>query len=602
MMNSNYSDIKILRRLLTEAKPFHAHLFLISLLGLLATPLALLTPIPLKIAVDNIYGSNQLPELFSSLIPHWFTKSKLGMLGFTAILQVLIISFIQLQSLGNQLLKTSVGEKLTLNFRARLFRHVQRLSLNYHDSKGTADSIYRIQYDAPSIQWIIIYGFIPFISSIVMFVGMIYVIFRIDAQLALVALTISPFLFIFSRTYTSRMRGRYKDAKILESTALKVIQEVLTSVRLVKAFGKEEYEQERFLDHSKRGMISRIRLSFAEGGFGLLVNITTAVGTALVLFIGFKNVFSGSLTLGELLMVLAYLAQLYEPLKTISSKTATIQSYIASAQRSFELLDELPEVQERPNARTLKRALGSISFENVSFSYNGSDIVLSDLSFTVRPGTRVGFVGRTGAGKTTIISLLTRFYDPNLGFIKLDGIDMRDYKISDLRNQFAIVLQEPVLFSTTIAENISYGKPEAKFHEIVNAAKAADAHEFIKKLADGYETLVGERGMKLSGGERQRIAIARAFLKDASILILDEPTSSVDITTEASIIEAINRLMKGRTTFMISHRPATLEYCDLFIVIDEGRILTITSEPPSALKKLHRFAWPETARLNISSI
>lgn len=601
-MNSDYSDIKILRRLLAEAKPFRIYLLLILLLGLLATPLTLLSPIPLKIAVDNIYGSNQLPELFTYVIPQWFTKSKLTMLGYTAVLQVLIISLIQLQSLGNQLLKTSVGERLTLNFRARLFRHVQRLSLNYHDSKGTADSIYRIQYDAPSIQWIIIYGFIPFISSIVMFVGMIYVIFRIDAELALVALTISPFLFIFSRTYTSRMRGRYKNAKILESTALRVVQEVLTSVRLVKAFGKEEYEQERFLDHSRRGMMTRIWLSFAEGGFGLLVNITTGVGSALVLFIGFKNVFSGTLTLGELLMVLAYLAQLYEPLKTISNKTATIQSSIASAQRSFELLDELPEVLERPNARALKRASGSISFENVSFSYNGSNTVLSDVSFNALPGTRVGLIGRTGAGKTTIISLLTRFYDPNSGCIRLDGIDLREYKTADLRNQFAIVLQDPVLFSTSIAENISYGKPEAKFQEIVNSAKAANAHGFINELPDRYETPVGERGMKLSGGERQRIALARAFLKNAPILILDEPTSSVDIKTESSIIDAVNRLMQGRTTFMISHRPATLEYCDLFIVIDGGRVLTISSELHQALREFQTFAEPQLARLNISSI
>ncbi len=601
-MNSNYSDIRILRKLLAEAKPFRTHLLLILLLGLLATPLTLLSPIPLKIAVDNIYGSNQLPELFSSVIPQWFTKSKLTMLGYTAVLQVLIISLIQLQSLGNQLLKTSVGERLTLNFRARLFRHVQRLSLNYHDSKGTADSIYRIQYDAPSIQWIIIYGFIPFMSSIVMFVGMIYVIFRIDAELALVALTISPFLFIFSRTYTSRMRGRYKNAKILESTALKVVQEVLTSVRLVKAFGKEEYEQERFLDHSRKGMMTRIWLSFAEGGFGLLVNITTGVGSALVLFIGFKNVFSGALTLGELLMVLAYLAQLYEPLRTISNKTATIQSSIASAQRSFELLDELPEVLERPHARALKRASGSISFENVSFSYNGSNTVLSDVSFNIMPGTRVGLIGRTGAGKTTIISLLTRFYDPHSGCIRLDGIDLREYKTADLRNQFAIVLQDPVLFSTSIAENISYGKPEAKFQEIVNAAKTANCHEFIKKLPDGYETLVGERGMKLSGGERQRVALARAFLKDAPILILDEPTSSVDIKTESSIIDAVSRLMQERTTFMISHRPATLEYCEIFIVIDGGRVLTTSSELHQALREFHRFAEPQLTRLNISSI
>jgi ATP-binding cassette subfamily B protein len=399
-----------------------------------------------------------------------------------------------------------------------------------------------------------------------------------------VALVISPFLFFFSGTYNRRMRGRYWDVKQMESRALKVVQEVLTAVRVVKAFGREDNEQERFVRQSSEGMRARIRLSFAEGAFGLLVNLTTAVGTALVLFIGIRNVLTGILTLGELLIVIAYLSQLYGPLKTISQKVATLQSSLASAQRAFELLDEVPEVVERPNARSLKRAVGAIEFRNVSFAYDGKNPVLHNVSFLIDAGTRVGIVGRTGSGKTTLVGLLTRFYDPSAGQILLDGVDLRDYKLADLRNQFAIFLQEPVLFSTSVAENIAYAHDSASEREIVAAAKAANAHEFVVGLPDGYDTLVGERGMQLSGGERQRIALARAFLKDAPILILDEPTSSVDMKTEAGIMEAMERLMKGRTTFMIAHRPSTLENYDILLVIEDGQLITMTSDVSTAIK------------------
>ncbi|MBF8302624.1 MAG: Xenobiotic-transporting ATPase [Candidatus Dadabacteria bacterium] len=585
MSQSSYSDIKLFKRLLNLARPYHFHITCILLFNLLATPLALLTPIPLKIAVDNVVSSKPLPEFLTYVIPDLLSKSKLGLLGYVAILQVLVVLLIQLQSLGNYFLQTSTGEKLTLNFRARLFRHVQRLSLSFHDSRGTADSIYRIQYDAPSIQWIMIYGLIPIISSTIMFIAMIYVTARIDFQLSLVALGVSPFLILYSQTYKKRMRDKYSHTKKLESSALKVVQEVLTAVRVVKAFGQEENEQDRFIRQSKEGMRSRIHISFAEGGYGLLVNVTTAIGTALVLFIGIRNVLSGSLSLGELLMVLTYLTQLYGPLRSISNQVATLQSSIASAQRAFELLDEVPEVLERSNALSLKRAKGDIKFENVSFSYDNKKPVLSNISFSVASGTHVGLVGQTGAGKTTLISLLTRFYDPSEGKILLDNKDLRDYKVSDLRNQFAIVLQEPVLFSTTIAENISYGNPKAKFQAIVDAAKAANAHDFIVNLTDGYDTIVGERGMKLSGGERQRIALARAFLKDASILILDEPTSSVDMKTETDIVEAIERLMQGCTTFMIAHRLSTLKNCGLLLVFEEGRLVEVASDVSKVIKE-----------------
>jgi ATP-binding cassette, subfamily B, bacterial len=298
-----------------------------------------------------------------------------------------------------------------------------------------------------------------------------------------------------------------------------------------------------------------------------------------VLFIGVRDVRSGTLTLGNLLLAMAYLGKLYDPLKSLGKQLATKQRALASAERAFALLDETPDVPERPNARPLARAGGTISFQDVSFGYGDGPAVLHHVTFDVPPGARVGIAGRTGAGKTTLMNLLTRFYDPHSGRVLLDGVDLRDYRLADLRNQFAIVLQEPVLFSASIAENIGYGRAGATQDEIVAAARAADAHGFIEALPQSYETQVGERGMCLSGGERQRISLARAFLKDAPILILDEPTSSVDLKTEAAIIAAMERLMSGRTTFLIAHRPPMLERCDLLLRVDKGRVREEASKP-----------------------
>jgi ATP-binding cassette subfamily B protein len=315
-----------------------------------------------------------------------------------------------------------------------------------------------------------------------------------------------------------------------------------------------------------------------------VLGLITAMGTAAVLLIGVLHVQWGILTLGGLLLVMGYLSQLYGPLSTISRKTASLQRHLASAERAFTLLDQAPDVAERPDAQPLARAEGSVTFRNVCFSYDGVQPVLRNISFDVPAGTRTGVAGRTGAGKTTLTSLLTRFYDPNGGQILVDGVDLRDYKVDDLRRQFAIVLQEPVLFSTSIAENIGYARPGASKDEIAQAARVANAHDFIVALPDGYDTNVGERGMRLSGGERQRIALARAFLKDAPILIMDEPTSSVDMKTEAGIMDAMERLMHGRTTFMIAHRLTTLENCDVLMVIDDGQLIDTTSNVQTAVR------------------
>ena len=420
-------------------------------------------------------------------------------------------------------------------------------------------------------------------TAAVTLITMIYIVVRIDVQLALVAITVSPFLFVAARSYRLRMRPQYRRTKKLESSALGVVQEVLTSLRVIKAFGREESEGARFEDVSTKGLRARLKIALAESLFGVLISLIMAVGTAAVLFIGIRNVQSDKLTLGELLLVLAYLSQLYGPRRTISRKMASLQDHFASGHRAFEFLDEAPEVVDKPNAKRLERAIGDIELRDVSFSYDTETPVLEGVSFEIPAGTRLGIRGRTGAGKTTLASLLTRFYDPTGGEVLLDGVDIRDYKLSDLRHQFAIVLQDPLLFSTSIAENVAYARPDATMDEIVAATRAADAHEFISRLPDRYDTVVGERGMRLSGGERQRISLARAFLKDAPILILDEPTSSVDIETEEAIMSAMRRLMVGRTTFMIAHRISTLDDCDVILDMDPHGQVTVGKQAYSQL-------------------
>jgi ATP-binding cassette subfamily B protein len=572
------TDMALYARVLRQVRPYWVQIAGLFLISLLATPLALLTPLPLKIAVDSVLGSDPLPGFLAAVLPPVVTASDQAMLVAAAVLLILIVLLSQFQSLASTLIRTYTGERITLEFRIQLFRHVQRLSLAFHDTRGTSDSTYRIQYDALAIQYIAIDGVLPFVSAGLTLASMVYVIVRLDWQLALVALAISPILFMATQFNRQRLRRRNLDVKNLESSALGIIQEVLTSVRVVKAFVREDQEERRFVTRSSDGMRSRVRLAVVEGGLGVIIGLTTAIGTAAVLYIGVRHVQSNLLTLGELLLVTGYLSQLYEPLKTMSKRTASIQSHFASAERAFALLDEQPNVVELPNARPLARAIGSVAFRNVSFAYREDHPILRDVTFEVATSARVGIAGTTGAGKTTLVNLLCRFYDPTHGEILLDGVDLREYKMADLRHQFAIVLQEPVLFATSIAENIAYARDSATMDDIVASAKAANAHEFISRLPHGYDALVGERGMHLSGGERQRIALARAFLKNAPILILDEPTSSVDTKTEAVIMEAMERLMQGRTTFMIAHRLSTLEHCDVRLRIEHGFLVHQSSE------------------------
>jgi ATP-binding cassette subfamily B protein len=577
MASNRHSDLRLIMRVLHFARPYWLQIVVIFLLSLLTTPLSLLSPIPLKIAVDSVIGSEPLPGFLHRLIPsEIFGKTALLLLAAALMIGIELMSGIV--TLCGRLIRSYTSEKLVRDFRAKLFRHAQNLSLEYHDSKGTSDALYRVMWDATSISSIAIDGLAPFITAAFTLVSMFLVIYWIDYQLAIVALAVAPILYATGIIYRRQSRRKWREVKELDSATLSVVQETLGAIRVVKAFGQEDYERDRFIQRSDTSIGAKISAYFITYGFNLAMSLFTITSTALVMFLGVKHVLTGVITLGSLLIVMSYLTRLYGPLSTITKKLGSMQSSLTSIERANHLLSKAPDVTELPDAKSLKHARGEIEFRNVSFAYDQDQRVLQNISFKVPAGMKIGIAGRTGAGKTTLISLLARFYDPTEGMILLDDKDLRGYRVADLRNQFAIVLQEPVLFSSSIFENISYARPGANEKDVILAAKAANAHEFIVALADGYDTRVGERGMRLSGGERQRISLARAFLKDAPILILDEPTSSVDMTTESVIVEAMDRLMQNRTTFMIAHRLTTLERCDVLLVIDDGRLVDMRSD------------------------
>jgi ATP-binding cassette, subfamily B, bacterial len=563
-------------RALRDGRPCWPHLGGLLGLSLLAAPISLLVPVPLKIAVDSVLGSHPIPGFLDAILPAAVTGSDTAMLVSLGVLFVLIAVLNQLQELASLVLGTYTGERLLVGFRARLFRHVQRLSLSYHDAKGVTDTTYRIQYDASNLRDVVDALF-PLLSAGAIFAGMLYVVSVINWQLALVAFGVTPIIVLAARAYGRRLRAQWHDAQQFESKGFSVVHESLAALRVVTAFGQEQREEQRFTHRAHQGLRSRLRLAGLQGRFALVAGTATALGTAAVLIVGTTQVQSGAITLGQLLLVMAYLSLLYQPLESVGRKVGDLQEAVTGLERAYSLLDKDPDVVERADARPLAHAVGRVGFDRVWFGYGDDPPVIEDASFDVRPGAFIGVVGTTGAGKTTLAGLLPRFYEPRSGRVLLDGVDVRDYRLADLRRQFAIVLQEPVLFSTTIAENIAYARPEAAPDEIAAAARAANAHRFVEALPDGYETLVGERGMRLSGGERQRISLARAFLRDAPVLVLDEPTSAVDLTTERAIAEAMHRLVEGRTTFLITHRVSMLEGVDEVMRVEGGRVAMLPS-------------------------
>jgi ATP-binding cassette, subfamily B, bacterial len=573
------NNSSLIRKALKEARPCWPHLAGISLLCLLSTPVTLLAPLPLKIAVDSVLGTRALPD-WLRILPwptRWLTAPN-GGLVICAVLLVAIALLNCLQSLANWLLSTYAGEKLVHDFRGQLLFHAQRLSLSVHDRRGANDIAYRIQYDAPAIQNLFLQGMVPILSSAFTFAAMMVVTMRISWHIASIAAILSPVLFVLARNSSRKVGKRYDEVRELDSSAMLVLHEALSCLRAVKAFGQEAYEDELFRRKSRQRMREQVRLASIQAGFHVLIGFCVAMAAAVALVMGVTEVRQQMITIGEFLLVMAYMSQLYEPLRNLSTKIPELQSTLSSLHRAFALLEETPELENVPAAAMPLRTHGEVEFRNVSFQYTtGGRSVLKDISFHIRPGMRVGVVGPSGSGKSTLVNLLTRFYDPSDGAILIDSTDLREYNLVELRQQFSIVLQEPMLFSTTVAGNIAYADPQASRAEVVRASKLANAHEFIERLPQGYDTPLGDGGAGLSGGERQRLAIARAFLKNTPMLILDEPTSAVDARTERLIMEALDKLMAGRTTFMIAHRLSTLERCDAVLVIQNGSLQTITN-------------------------
>jgi len=537
----------------------------------LSTLVGLLAPWPLQILIDNVLENHPLPSILAWVLGE-VGEHRYGLMIFAVLAGLGVTLAANGLSVLSNYVNTKLEQRMILDFRSDLFQHAQRLSLTFHDQRRTGDFMARINFQSTAIGSVTMN--IPALGqSIFTLVGMFWVAYRIDRQLALLSLTVVPFIYYTIGYYATRIEPRVREVRGMEGQSLSIVHEAMSMLRVIIAFGRESYEHRRFRDHGERAVDARVKVTVGQTLFSLAVNGTTAAGTALVLGVGASHVLRGDLTVGHLLVVMAYIASVYSPLQTISSTVGSMQEQLINVQMAFELLDTEPEIKDMPGAVNIRKAQGHIVFEGVCFSYARRAGTLKDISFEAPAGQVTAIVGPTGAGKTTLASLIPRFYDPQQGRILLDDADIRTLTLRSLRQQISIVLQEPLLFSGSIADNIRYGRLDASTSDVMEAAKAANAHDFIMALPNQYETLLGERGAQLSGGERQRIAVARAFLKDAPILILDEPTSSIDSKTEAVILDALDRLMVGRTTFLIAHRLSTIRSADRILVLNHGQLL-----------------------------
>jgi ATP-binding cassette subfamily B protein len=576
----------IYSRLLPYTKPFRLSMALVVVLSIVQSGIALLDPWPMKILVDNGLSGQALPGWLKSFIPFLEPQNATGVIIFAVLLGVALWLVSTLLSLVGEQLKAHINSRIVLRFKADLFNHMQRLSFSYHDQTSVGDSMYRLNSDTGFISTLVWGNFRHLFTAVIMLVGVLWISLQLDWQLTLIALAAAPPLYLGVWYYGRRFKERSKRVKAMESEGQSVLQEVLSCLRVVKAFGQEEREQQRFEKKARTALRARLRLTLEQSIFNSGMQFVTQVDRSLILLIGGLHVLEGRLTLGGLLVILSYVGQIHKPLEKIGETLTDMQLSMASAERTLEVLDVQPDIEDKAGARSLPSVKGAITFDDVSFGYSPEHMVLRQVSFKAQPGEVVAIVGPTGAGKTTITSLIARFYDPTKGRVLLDGYDLRDLTIRTLRDNIAIVSQESVLFTGTIRDNIAYGASrrgpgdsddalegfDVSQEEIEAAARLANAHEFIMALPAGYDTQVGERGVRLSGGERQRVAIARAFIRNAPILILDEPTSSLDSRTELMILDALDRLMAGRTTFIVAHRLSTVRRADQILVINKGRI------------------------------
>ena len=532
----------------------------------------LLAPWPLKLVLDNVLKSRTSSGWLNQVILSHFDGNKLATLEFAA-LAVLVIALIGgLCSYCEKYVTTTVGQWVTHDLRRSLYSHIQRLSLAYHDHKQTGDLITRVTSDIDAIQSFINSGLLSALVNSLTLLGMLGVMLYLNWRFTLIALSIAPVLFVVVFSYTRRIKKASRAVRKKEGEIVSVIQEVLSSIRVVKAFAREDFEQKRLEEESLEGVEISLRARSLKAKLAPLVEIIVAVGTMLVLWFGGRMALAGTLSAGSLVLFIFYLGKMYKPMQELSKMTDAYSKAAIGYERIREVLDFDGEVKDLPNARPAPALRGAIQFEHVSFSYEPDTPVLKDVSFRIEPGQLAALVGPTGAGKTTIISLISRFYDPTSGVVKVDGNDVRRFTQRSLRHQISFVLQETVLFHGPIWYNIAYGKPDASRAEILHAAELANAREFIDAMPQGYDTIVGERGLTLSGGQRQRIAIARAIIRNTPILIMDEPSSGLDAASEKLVFEALDRLMQGKTSIVIAHRLSTVRNADVIFVVKDNSI------------------------------
>jgi ATP-binding cassette, subfamily B, bacterial len=553
----------------------HAKALALGLLAVIGETIAdLLQPWTLKIVFDNVLrtGSVRGHGWLNHLILATVGANPLAILRFAAIAALAIAVAGAICSYWEKYLTTSTGQWVMHDLRRTLYSHVQRLSLSYHDHKQTGDLISRVTSDIDAIQSFIASGVLGVCVDILMLVGMVGVMLYVNWRFTLIALSVAPPLFAVVYSYTRRIKKASREVRKKEGEIVSSIQEVLTSIRVVKAFAREDYEQKRLEEESLESVEIALRARGLKAKLSPLVEVIVAIGTSLVLWFGARMVLQGGLSAGSLIVFILYLGKMYKPMQDLSKMTDAYAKASVGAERIREVLATNGEVADLPSARPAPEFKGGVEFDRVYFQYETDAPVLRGATLRIEAGQTAALVGPTGAGKTTIVSLIPRFYDPVSGVVRIDGQDVRRFTQKSLRQQMSFVLQETLLFHGPIWNNIAYGKPEASRAEIYRAAELANAHEFIEKLPQGYDTVVGERGVTLSGGQRQRIAIARAVIRDSPILILDEPSSGLDAASEKLVFEALDHLMEGKTSIVIAHRLSTIRRANIIFVVDGGTI------------------------------
>jgi ATP-binding cassette, subfamily B, bacterial len=534
----------------------------------------LLQPWTLKVVFDGVLRAKPIEAQgwLNHLVLMSAGTDRLAILRFAAIAALAIAVFGAICSYAEKYLTTSVGQWVMHDLRLSLYAHVQRLSLSYHDRKQTGDLISRVTTDIDAVQSFVASGVLSAFIDVLTLAGMVGVMFYVNWRFTLIALSVSPVLFGVVYTYTRRIKKASREVRKKEGEIVSVIQEVLTSIRVVKAYGREDYEQKRLEEESLESVEIALRARGLKAKLSPLVEIIVAVGTSIVLWYGARMVLQGSLGAGTLIVFILYLGKMYKPMQDLSKMTDAYSKASVGYERIREVLETHREVSDLPGARAVPKIKGLIEFQDVNFHYEGGSPVLRDVTLRIEPGQTAALVGPTGAGKTTLVSLIPRFYDPVSGVVLLDGTDVRRWTQKSLRQNISFVLQETILFHGPIWTNISYGKPNASRAEIYRAAELANASEFIERLPEGYDTVVGERGVTLSGGQRQRIAIARAVIRNSPIMILDEPSTGLDTASERLVFDALDRLMEGRTSIVIAHRLTTIRNADVIFVVDDGTI------------------------------